>query len=161
MPSNVTKNYQAPPEKTEFPQSTHFQVDPTNWNWYPSVCTPVYNQGQCGSCWAFSATETIESYYAVQKNPLTKLSMEQIVDCDTTDQGCNGGMPSSAYKYVQSAGGIDSYSSYPYTAEGGQAGSCKFNKAAVVTSVASQSAVSGESGLYKQASTAGPVSGTT
>jgi len=84
--------------------------------------------------------------------------MEQIVDCDTTDHGCEGGMPTNAYNYVQSAGGIDSYSSYPYTAEGGQSGSCQFNAANVVTNVASQSSINGETGLYQQASTAGPVS---
>jgi len=154
---NFTKDYKAPPAKTVFPKK--FQADPTNWDWsQQGVCTPVYNQGQCGSCWAFSATETIESYYAIQGGSLTQLSMEQIVDCDTTDHGCEGGMPSSAYQYVQSAGGIDSYSSYPYTAEGGQSGSCQFNQANVVTNVAGSQTVSGEQGLYQQASTAGPVS---
>jgi C1A family cysteine protease len=54
--------------------------------------TPVYDQGQCGSCWAFSATEQIESMSFLQKKVSTiqKLSQQQIVDCDTTAQGCNG-----------------------------------------------------------------------
>jgi len=155
---NFTRDYKVPPMKTVFPPSK-VEVNPTNWDWSKQgVCTPIYNQGQCGSCWAFSATETIESYYKIQGGSLTQLSMEQIVDCDTTDHGCEGGMPTNAYAYVQSAGGIDSYSSYPYTAEGGQSGSCQFNAANVVTNVASQSGVSGEQGLYQQASTAGPVS---
>jgi hypothetical protein len=135
--------------------------DPTNWDWFQQgVCTPVYNQGQCGSCWAFSATETIESYMVIGGGSLTQLSMEQIVDCDTNgqDQGCNGGFPTGAYQYVQSAGGIDTYASYPYTAEGGQAGSCQFNQQNVATNVASYNSISGESGLYSQASSAGPVS---
>jgi len=137
--------------------------DPTNWDWQnysPSCITPVYDQGQCGSCWAFSATETIESYYALAGNGIRRLSMEQIVDCDTAgnDQGCNGGFPSGAYSYVQSAGGIDSYSSYPYTAGGGQASSCAFQSNSVVTTVGGYNSVSGETGLYAQVSTNGPVS---
>jgi cathepsin F len=88
--------------------------------------------------------------------------MEQIVDCDTNgnDQGCNGGFPTGAYQYVQGAGGIDSYSSYPYTAEGGQAGSCQFQQTAVVTNVANYNSISGESGSYQQLSSAsgGPLS---
>jgi len=163
MPNvNFTKNYKAPAAKVDFSvKAKSFAPDPTNWDWFnQGVCTPVYNQGQCGSCWAFSATETIESYFAIQGGALTQLSMEQIVDCDTggQDQGCEGGFPSGAYSYVQSAGGIDSYSSYPYTAENGQSGTCQFNSGNVVTNVASQAAVSGETGLYQQASTAGPVS---
>jgi len=84
--------------------------------------------------------------------------MEQIVDCDTTCYGCGGGWPYLAYDYVKSQGGIDSYSSYPYTAEGGNSGSCQYNKANVVAKVTGYSSVSGETGLYKTASTHGPVS---
>jgi len=160
---NFSRDYVAPAAKTEFSEeyADRFGVTPdkTNWDWTNhGVCTPVYNQGQCGSCWAFSATETIESYHVIEGGKLTGLSMEQIVDCDKTDHGCEGGMPSNAYKYVQSAGGIDSLASYPYSAAGGVSGTCKFNKANIVTDVASQSAVDGETGLYKQCSTAGPVS---
>jgi len=145
-----------PAPKTEFGPKVS-QGSTFDWG-NKGVITPVYNQGQCGSCWAFSATETIESYYALAGGQLTQLSMEQIVSCDTTDQGCNGGFPSSAYSYVEGAGGIDSYSSYPYSAENGYAPECAFNQQNVVTNVASQSSVSGESGLYQQLSTAGPVS---
>jgi len=135
--------------------------DPTNYDWSSAgVITPVYNQGQCGSCWAFSATETIESYYALAGGALTQLSMEQIVDCDTSDSGCGGGFPTSAYQYVESAGGIDSYSSYPYTAGGGSSGSCQFSSSNVVTDVSSYQSISGESGEYSQlsSSSGGPVS---
>jgi len=147
-----TKVFQGPPS------------DSTNVDWRKSGCiTPVYDQGQCGSCWAFSATETIESYYFLAGNALTSLSMEQIVDCDTSDDGCGGGYPSSAYQYVQSAPGIDSYSSYQYTAGGGQAGQCQFNTQNVVTNVAGSQTISGEQGLYQQtalsqSSGGGPVS---
>jgi len=158
MPNvNFTRDYKAPPAKTVFPA---FEAVP-NMNWFnKGACTPIYNQGQCGSCWAFAATETIESYYQLQGGQLTQLSMEQIVDCDTggEDAGCEGGFPTGAYSYVESAGGIDSYASYPYTAGEGEAGSCQFNQQNVVTNVASYKTISGETGLYQQASSAGPVS---
>jgi cathepsin F/cysteine peptidase B len=165
MPKNFTSFRRGPraPTKTDFSQKWTSKehplgADPNNWDWFTQgVCTPVYNQGQCGSCWAFSATETIESYYAIAGNTLTQLSMEQIVDCDTSDYGCNGGIPDNAYQYVENAGGLDSLSSYPYSAGGGQSGSCNPNSNYVAT-VSSFQNVNGEQGLYQQASTAGPVS---
>jgi len=86
--------------------------------------------------------------------------MEQIVDCDIhgQDQGCGGGFPTGAYQYVQSAPGIDTLASYPYTAGEGEAGTCNYQSSAVVTNVANYNAISGETGLYQQLSTAGPVS---
>jgi len=110
-------------------------VDPkqSTFDWgTKGAITPVYNQGQCGSCWAFSATETIESYWFLAGNQLTQLAMQQIVDCDTTDQGCNGGWTYDAYQYVESAGGIEPLSDYPYTAE---TGTCQFNAQDIVAKV--------------------------
>jgi len=163
---NFTRDYKAP-KPLDFSSRKMNKVgaspDPTTYDWgQAGVVTPVYNQGQCGSCWAFSATETIESYFAVGGGPLTQLSMEQIVDCDTAgqDQGCNGGFPSGAYSYVQSAGGIDSYANYPYTAESGSAGNCQFPQGATVTDVANSNSISGEQGMYQQLSSpsGGPLS---
>jgi C1A family cysteine protease len=99
----------------------------TKTGWDGSCVSPVYNQGQCGSCWAFSATEQIESMYCLQGRSggsARQLSMQQVVDCDTTCYGCNGGWTYLAFQYVISAGGIDTYGSYPYTA---QDGSCAYN----------------------------------
>jgi C1A family cysteine protease len=105
-----------------------------DWRSKSGVVTPVYNQGQCGSCWAFSATENIESQWALGGHTLTSLSMQQIVDCDKMDYGCGGGWPYHAYEYVISAGGQDSYASYPYTAENG---ACVFKSADVVAKLRS------------------------
>jgi C1A family cysteine protease len=156
FPKLPAKNFSAPAR----PNARGCSPDPTTYDWDScGVCTPVYNQGQCGSCWAFSATETIESYFALDGGQLTQLSMQQIVDCDTggQDQGCNGGFPSSAYQYVQSAGGLDPLSDYPYTAEDG---TCAFNAQEVVATVTNSQSISGESGLYSQTSSSsgGPVS---
>lgn len=54
--------------------------------------TPVKNQGQCGSCWAFSTIETLESREQIAGNGLTVLSEQQLVDCDKVDHGCQGGI---------------------------------------------------------------------
>jgi C1A family cysteine protease len=146
------------PQKPHHPNFRACSPDPTNYDWNScGVITPVYDQGQCGSCWAFSATETIESYFALDGGQLDNLSMQQIVDCDTTDQGCNGGLPENAYQYVEGAGGLDPLSDYPYTAEDG---TCAFNSGEVVATVTNYQSLDGESGLYSQASSSsgGPVS---
>jgi len=111
---------------------------PSSFDWRPlGAVTPVKDQEQCGSCWAFSATETIESLQLVSKkdeftNETLSLSPQQIVDCDTSDEGCNGGRTETAYKYVISAGGMENITVYPYT---GADGNCQFQKADVVASI--------------------------
>jgi len=108
---------------------------PASFDWSSKgVLTPVYNQEQCGSCWAFSATESIESMWALAGNTLASLSMQQIVDCDPYDDGCNGGNPSTAYRYVMEAGGLEAYSSYPYIGIGGP---CRFDKSKIVAKISS------------------------
>jgi len=86
--------------------------------------TPVKDQGQCGSCWAFSATEAVETTWFFKHNFLQALAPQQIVDCDKTDAGCNGGDTPTAYEYVQKAGGQEDEVNYPYT---GKDGTCKAN----------------------------------
>ena len=51
-----------------------------DWRTHHGVLTPVKNQAQCGSCWAFSATETLESAWALAGHPLVELAPQQIVD---------------------------------------------------------------------------------
>jgi C1A family cysteine protease len=100
---------------------------PASFDWRSKgVVSPVKNQGQCGSCWDFSATETIESVCDLAGYGLNLLSEQQILDCDTTADGCDGGWPYWAYEYIISAGGIETESDYPYTAEDG---SCAANSA--------------------------------
>jgi cathepsin F len=107
---------------------------PSSYDWRNngSVLTPVKNQEQCGSCWAFSTTENIESVWAIAGNGLVDLAPQQIVDCDTTDDGCDGGNPPTAYEYVIKAGGMEKESSYPYT---GKDGKCKENSSLMVAKI--------------------------
>jgi len=95
----------------------------------------VKDQAQCGSCWAFSATEQIESAWFLAKGTLPILSPQQIVSCDKTDQGCNGGDTPTAYAYVKSAGGLESEAAYPYSSGGGSTGTCKFKAASIVAKI--------------------------
>jgi len=90
--------------------------------------TSVKDQGQCGSCWTFSATGAVEGAWAISKGQLIDLSEEQLVECATGREygshGCNGGQMEGAFKYVVENGQC-SLSSYPYTSGTGQSGSCK------------------------------------
>jgi C1A family cysteine protease len=86
--------------------------------------TPVKNQAQCGSCWAFSTTGAIEGWDFLKTKALKSLSEQQLVDCSgsTGNQGCNGGWPKWALTYLEKNGGSCDQQSYPYT---GRDGSCK------------------------------------
>jgi len=121
-------------ETVPLPEATDVPVR-FDWNDKKAV-TPVYDQGQCGSCWAFSATEAIESQWFLAGHTLVSLSPQQIVDCDQGrgDQGCNGGDTPTAYAYVIAAGGMDTMTDYPYT---GEDDSCAFKSAEIAASIKS------------------------
>eukprot|EP01118_Nematostelium_gracile_P015293 TRINITY_DN6091_c0_g1_i1.p1 TRINITY_DN6091_c0_g1~~TRINITY_DN6091_c0_g1_i1.p1 ORF type:complete len:347 (-),score=83.82 TRINITY_DN6091_c0_g1_i1:46-1032(-) len=110
---------------------------PTSFDWRPKgLVTPVKDQEQCGSCWAFSATENIESMWikaGKATNMTINLSEQQLVDCDDTSEGCNGGMTSSAYYSIMYNGGQMSNSDYPYSGE--DEGSCSFDATKVVAKI--------------------------
>jgi len=134
---------------------------PMDVDWCGSgACTAVKDQGQCGSCWAFSATQVLESATFIAGQGLPTLAPEQIVDCDTSDGGCNGGDPRSALNYVVSAGGQDTESSYPYTAGGGQSGTCNFQSGSVAATESGPQDVSDgdESALQSFLQSSGPPS---
>ena len=123
-----------------------------------NVVTPVKNQGQCGSCWTFSATGSMEGQYALKTGNLVHLSESQIVDCDTkgNDRGCGGGLMDGAFSYVIKQGGIETEKSYPYSPENE---SCSFNKTNIAATFSSFKDVKGgETGLKEAVATIGPIS---
>jgi C1A family cysteine protease len=104
-------------------------ADSVDWTTKNAV-TPIKNQAQCGSCWAFSTTGSLEGAYAIKNSKLVSFSEEQLVACDNaagggTDQGCNGGLMDNAFKWIEKNGGICTESEYPYTSGTGKVAACQ------------------------------------
>lgn len=95
---------------------------PANIDWrLTDTVTAIKNQGQCGSCWAFSATEAIESQLAVQTGGRYRLdlSAQQITSCTPSTgtygcAGCQGGFTEGAYDYVKTVAGLANSFFIPY-----------------------------------------------
>ena len=101
---------------------------PSSVDWRnKGAVTSVKDQGQCGSCWTFSATGAIEGAWAIAKSQLVDLSEQELVDCATGisygSHGCNGGQMEGAFKFVIENGQC-SLTSYPYTATDGNCKVC-------------------------------------
>lgn len=87
-------------------------------NWVEKgVVSPIKNQEQCGSCWAFSAISSVESHIAIATGTLKSLSEQQLVDCDKKSKGCKGGFMDNVFKYIINNNGVETEESYPYTAK--------------------------------------------
>jgi len=145
------------PQKLPQKYARGFVRQPRDANWVPPVSTiteemrqnvpdkldwseqgatsPVKNQGDCGSCWAYSATEGIESGLYMATKKMTELSVQEIISCDKDEPdggGCDGGDLPTAFAWVEKAGGMDSEADYPTTSgETGRTQTCKWSKKTV------------------------------
>jgi cathepsin L len=132
---------------------------PTTMDWrQKGAVTSIKNQGQCGSCWSFSTTGSTEGCHFLAGHKLVGLSEQNLMDCSTAqgNQGCNGGLMTAAMDYIISNNGVDTESSYPYTAEDG---TCSFSASNVGATLKSYTNVaSGDEKSLLNAAAKGPVS---
>ncbi|KAM8708761.1 hypothetical protein ACLKA7_015690 [Drosophila subpalustris] len=138
----------SPPPNVELP-------DTVDWRTKGAV-TPVKNQGKCGSCWAFAAVATLEGQHFLRGGHLVELSEQNLLDCSTSDHGCNGGLASRALSYIRRNHGIDTARSYPYKARQQH---CHFKKSYIGARVRSVAYVrrGSESALAAAVAAKGPI----
>merc|ERR1712150_75037 len=121
--------------------------------------TEIKNQGQCGSCWSFSATGSLEGQNFKKTQKLVSLSEKNIMDCSKPEgnKGCQGGLMDQAFAYVIKNKGIDTEESYPYIAKNGK---CEFKSEDIgATEVSCQDiSLGSESDLQSAVATIGPIS---
>jgi len=145
------------------PSKTIFDA-PKDWNktvassidWVAKgAVTPVKNQGQCGSCWAFSTTGAIEGRSFISSGELISLSEQDLVDCSKQNSGCNGGLMDYAFAFVESNEGLCTETDYPYVAY--QQWRCREDGCTKYDTISNYQDVSSNTAALEAACSEGPV----
>jgi len=153
---NGLKEMETPAEDRTFEFSEEDLADAIDWRAKGAV-TPVKNQGQCGSCWAFSTTGSIEGAHHLATGNLVSFSESNLVDCSWLNHGCNGGLMDLAFMYAEKHP-LMTEADYPYTPSTGLL-ACKYKKEKGVAKVTTYKDVKKNSAAQlKAALNVGPVS---
>jgi len=136
------------------------QVTAAELDWRSKgAVTPIKDQGQCGSCWSFSTTGTLEGAHFLATGQLVSLSEQQLVDCARRYNcyGCSGGWPAKALDYIRDNGGVETENAYSYEARDS---SCRYNPSYVGATVRGKVTLpaADETALKNAVATKGPVS---
>ena len=149
---------QASTHKAVFVPDPHFQV-PSTVDWRDKgYVTEVKDQGGCGSCWAFSTTGALEGQHFRKTGKLVSLSEQNLIDCDSKNDGCDGGDQELAFKYIRDNGGIDTEKSYPYEEKQGK--KCRYSTNSTGTNCTGYIKVKqyNEDALVNATASVGPIS---
>lgn len=128
---------------------------------WPGLIHPIRDQQQCGSCWAFSASEVLSDRVAIAtKKQSPVLSAEDMVSCDKSDMGCSGGQLPNAWNYMKNTG-LVSDTCFPYTAGQGKAAACATkcvdSESFTKTKAKNSYAIKGVANMQKEIMTNGPI----
>ncbi|CAJ0605028.1 unnamed protein product [Cylicocyclus nassatus] len=111
--------------KNDPPRLERAQPPPDFFDWRAkNVISPVKAQGNCGSCWAFAATATVEAAWAIAHKEMRNLSEQTLLDCDLADNACDGGDEDKAFRYIH-RNGLAYAADLPYVAH--RQNSCNVN----------------------------------
>ncbi|BFU22081.1 cysteine protease, putative [Entamoeba histolytica HM-1:IMSS-B] len=149
--THLGMTYEVPETTSNVKAAVKAAPESVDWR---SIMNPAKDQGQCGSCWTFCTTAVLEGRVNKDLGKLYSFSEQQLVDCDASDNGCEGGHPSNSLKFIQENNGLGLESDYPYKAV---AGTCKKVKN-VATVTGSRRVTDGsETGLQTIIAENGPV----